>query len=430
VSLLPNLFLLLIPSRILQQQSAGALNYQNIFLSFASAGLLGDVFLHTLPHLLAPHSHSHSHDHSHNHSYGGHDVTERIHEDGHDMDHSHHDHNHNHNHEEGMEGKCAGVWLDGYCGNDAASEHHHLHSAGASPSDETLYDILRIQRELLIPLALLLGFMVFMIAEKLASSHNHNHSHIKIDNEQREKAATTHPTYTRPSATTKTTKSVKTTKPTAAQTQSTHGMSSDAQVVPGDSTVDEPPVRLTTTSASLSTSSSTMTLWQAMRHSLQTAGWLNLLADSMHNFTDGIAIGASFASGHGLGYATFLSVIFHEIPHEIGDFTILLQSGLSKTQAIQAQFMTAVAAVLGTSIGLLAHRSEVAEELLLAFTAGGFVYLATVTMLPNTMMRGGGTGGTGGTGSCDSPPAMLQIILEVTSFIAGIGMMVLVLLFE
>lgn len=46
---------------------------------------------------------------------------------------------------------------------------------------------------------------------------------------------------------------------------------------------------------------------------------LNLIADSMHNFTDGIALGASFASGRGLAIATLLSVLFHEIPHELGN---------------------------------------------------------------------------------------------------------------
>lgn len=64
---------------------------------------------------------------------------------------------------------------------------------------------------------------------------------------------------------------------------------------------------------------------------ISTSGWLNLIADSLHNFTDGLAMGSSFASGKGfnLAIATFLSVLFHEIPHEIGDFTILIENGLT-----------------------------------------------------------------------------------------------------
>lgn len=56
--------------------------------------------------------------------------------------------------------------------------------------------------------------------------------------------------------------------------------------------------------------------------------WLNISADVMHNFTDGIAIGASFASGKGLGIAAFLSIFFHEVPHEIGDFAMLISGGM------------------------------------------------------------------------------------------------------
>jgi zinc transporter 7 len=87
----------------------------------------------------------------------------------------------------------------------------------------------------------------------------------------------------------------------------------------------------------------------------------------------------------------------------------------SKTQAIQAQFVTALAAVLGTSVGLLARRSEVLEELLLAFTAGGFLYLAAVNMLP-TVVR--------------APSSATQTVLEVMFFALGVGMMVLVTFME
>lgn len=60
------------------------------------------------------------------------------------------------------------------------------------------------------------------------------------------------------------------------------------------------------------------------------AGYLNLAADFAHNFTDGLAIGASFLVGQGLGIITTATVFLHEIPHEIGDFAILVQSGCSK----------------------------------------------------------------------------------------------------
>jgi zinc transporter 7 len=60
------------------------------------------------------------------------------------------------------------------------------------------------------------------------------------------------------------------------------------------------------------------------------AGYLNLAADFTHNFTDGLAIGASFLVNKNLGLITTITILLHEVPHEIGDFAILIQSGCSK----------------------------------------------------------------------------------------------------
>lgn len=123
---------------------------------------------------------------------------------------------------------------------------------------------------------------------------------------------------------------------------------------------------------------------------------LNLTADSLHNFTDGLAIGTSFANftgnvGNGSvlnlvqsrgGLAT-LSILFHEIPHELGDFAILVKSGFSKREAIFAQFGTAVSAMLGCVVGLEA--ADLAGDSLIFITSGGFVYLATVNILPDIL---------------------------------------------
>ena len=65
---------------------------------------------------------------------------------------------------------------------------------------------------------------------------------------------------------------------------------------------------------------------------IKVAGYLNLAADFAHNFTDGLAIGASFLGGDTLGIITTITIFLHEIPHEIGDFAILVQSGCTKKQ--------------------------------------------------------------------------------------------------
>lgn len=57
---------------------------------------------------------------------------------------------------------------------------------------------------------------------------------------------------------------------------------------------------------------------------------MNLAADFAHNFTDGLAVGASYLAGNTIGFVTTFTVLLHEVPHEIGDFAILIQSGCTK----------------------------------------------------------------------------------------------------
>ena len=70
---------------------------------------------------------------------------------------------------------------------------------------------------------------------------------------------------------------------------------------------------------------------------IKVAGFLNLFADCFHNFTDGLAIGASFAAGESVGSITTLTILLHEVPHEIGDYAILIQSGVPPMKAIMLQ---------------------------------------------------------------------------------------------
>lgn len=151
---------------------------------------------------------------------------------------------------------------------------------------------------------------------------------------------------------------------------------------------------------------------------------LNLTADALHNFTDGLAIGASFATAgadHSSwqsllasrgGLAT-LSILFHEIPHELGDYCILLKSGFSKTEAIAMQFLTAIAAFVGTFVGLWAAATWPGVNYI---TAGGFVYLASVTILPNVLEEG--------------KPSFLFRVSQLAAFLIGIGFLYSVSLME
>jgi zinc transporter 7 len=75
-------------------------------------------------------------------------------------------------------------------------------------------------------------------------------------------------------------------------------------------------------------------------------------ADFTHNIPDGLAMSASFYASPTIGATTTVAVFFHEIPHEVGDFALLVQSGFSKRAAMASQFVTALGALMGTLIGI------------------------------------------------------------------------------
>jgi len=112
-------------------------------------------------------------------------------------------------------------------------------------------------------------------------------------------------------------------------------------------------------------------------------GYLNLIADGVHNLIDGMMIGASYLVSLPLGIATTLAVVFHEIPQEIGDFGILLHTGFTKRRALFFNFLSATLAMLGTAVALLVGSSlESFSSVMLSFTAGGFIYIAGSDLLP------------------------------------------------
>lgn len=112
-------------------------------------------------------------------------------------------------------------------------------------------------------------------------------------------------------------------------------------------------------------------------------GYLNLIADGVHNLIDGMMIGASYLVSLPIGIATTVAVIFHEIPQEIGDFGILLHAGFTKRRALFFNFLSATAAILGTAVALLVgSKLESLSAVMLPFTAGGFIYIAGSDLLP------------------------------------------------
>jgi len=121
-----------------------------------------------------------------------------------------------------------------------------------------------------------------------------------------------------------------------------------------------------------------------MHGTSKSAGSLIILGDSMHNFVDGVLIAAAFLTDVKLGIVTSLAVAAHEIPQEVGDFAILLQSGYSRGKALFYNVLASLGTVLG---GVLAYFSL--EDLhnslpyFLALAASSFIYIAVADLIPS-----------------------------------------------
>jgi zinc and cadmium transporter len=113
-----------------------------------------------------------------------------------------------------------------------------------------------------------------------------------------------------------------------------------------------------------------------------------LMADALHNFTDGVVIAAAFLVDIPTGLVTALAVLAHEIPHEIGDFMILLNAGIARRRAVGFLLLSGLSAVLGGVAGyfLLASLQSLLPYVL-AIAAASFIYIALSDLLPELMRR-------------------------------------------
>lgn len=288
-----------------------------ILLAFASGGLLGDAFLHLIPHaLMAQGDDEGGHGHSH-----------------------------------------------------AAHGHSHGGDEGHAPHDMT------------VGLGVLSGIVAFLCVEKFVRimKGGHGHSH----------------TIPPPSPPKEAKKVEEKKKAKDSDAEEEEEVNDEVKEEVSDKVVDDKS--------------------EEKPSEIKVAGFLNLAADCFHNFTDGLAIGASFLAGESIGVITTLTILLHEVPHEIGDFAILIQSGVPRNQAIMLQLLTALGALTGTVVSLLLGGAvEAASQLTLPFTAGGFIYIATVSVIPELL-----EGAT-----------FKQSIMEVAALLLGVLMMVIIAQYE
>lgn len=112
-------------------------------------------------------------------------------------------------------------------------------------------------------------------------------------------------------------------------------------------------------------------------------GVMMLVGDGVHNVLDGMLIAAAYFVDTQVGIATTIAIVLHEIPQEIGDFAVLLHSGLSKYKALAWNFLSALTAFIGgaTVIALQGILPNIAN-ILLPIVAGNFLYIAGSDLIP------------------------------------------------
>jgi zinc and cadmium transporter len=118
------------------------------------------------------------------------------------------------------------------------------------------------------------------------------------------------------------------------------------------------------------------------------SGWMIIVGDSFHNFTDGIIIASAFLADVKLGIVTSAAIVAHEIPQEVGDFLVLLNSGFSKSRALALNALSSLAAVAGALLGYFALSA--AQEWVprvLAISAASMIYVAVADLMPGLQRR-------------------------------------------
>lgn len=137
----------------------------------------------------------------------------------------------------------------------------------------------------------------------------------------------------------------------------------------------------------------------------------NLVGDGLHNFIDGAIVAGGFVASTELGVATTIAVALHEIPQELGDFGILLHSGMPPRRALALNLATALAAFAGAAMTLILSDVAAIERMALPFTAGAFVYIASTDLLPELHKE----------------PEPGKSVAQAAALVAGMGVMALLL---
>jgi zinc and cadmium transporter len=114
------------------------------------------------------------------------------------------------------------------------------------------------------------------------------------------------------------------------------------------------------------------------------SGMLILVGDAFHNFVDGVLIAAAFLTDFKLGITTTLAIMAHEIPQEVGDFTVLLKAGYSRRRALLLNLASSLTSVAGGIIGyFMLEGAQAMVQYALLLAASSFIYIAVADLIPD-----------------------------------------------
>ncbi|XP_050406189.1 zinc transporter ZIP12 [Patella vulgata] len=139
-----------------------------------------------------------------------------------------------------------------------------------------------------------------------------------------------------------------------------------------------------------------------------------IIGDAIHNFADGLAIAAGFTQGVTEGVSVSLAVFCHELPHELGDFAVLLKTGMKFKNAIFWNVLSSLTAFIGLYVGLSVAEDDIARQWIFAITAGMFLYIALVDILPQLA----------------HPPSIGIFAMTNVGILIGVAIMLLIGIFE
>lgn len=154
-----------------------------------------------------------------------------------------------------------------------------------------------------------------------------------------------------------------------------------------------------------------------------TLAWMITLSDGLHNFIDGLAIGASFTASVFQGISTSVAILCEEFPHELGDFVILLNAGMSIQQALFFNFLSACCCYLGMAFGILAG-NQFSPNWIFALAGGMFLYIALADMFPEMNEVSREEEEAGGSGS------LFTFIIQNAGLLTGFSIMLLLTIYS